>query len=158
LSATKENHDLFELGIQNKDYSLNRDGTYHAITRYPANWAGFGLTWNPWYVTFSELITGTNREYREYELKESSFVKLPMTGFAFDTSDINLASQIAQINAITDKILRTKQHGILSDGTRTFGSAAEMMNTIIKEAYTAGLQNIQDALAKQIQTHLDTQR
>jgi putative aldouronate transport system substrate-binding protein len=84
LFASKENHDLFELGVEGVDYTLRPDGTYKAITTYPANWPGYGFTWNPNYVTFSEYITGKNLEYRKYELKESAFVKQPITGFSFN--------------------------------------------------------------------------
>jgi putative aldouronate transport system substrate-binding protein len=158
LFTSKENHDLFELGIQGKDYSINSDGTFKAITTYPASWPGYGFTWNPNYVTYSEYITGKNREYRDYERKDTSFVLQPVVGFSFDGTNVNIASVVAQVKAVSDKVALTKLHGILSDGTRSFSSAKEMMNTNIAECYRAGMQTIQDELAKQITAHLSTQR
>ncbi|GHV53062.1 hypothetical protein AGMMS49579_11240 [Spirochaetia bacterium] len=158
LFASKENHDLFELGIQGKDYSINSDGTFKAITTYPAAWPGYGFTWNPNYVTYSEYITGKNREYRDYERKDTSFALQPVVGFSFDQSDVKIASTVAQVKAVSDKVALTKLHGILSDGTRTFSSAKEMMNTNIAECYKAGLQIIQDELARQIQANLDSRK
>jgi putative aldouronate transport system substrate-binding protein len=158
LFGSKENHDLFELGVQGVDYNINRDGTFKAITTYPAAWPGYGLTWNPNYVTYSEYITGKNREYRDYERKDTSFVLQPMIGFSFNGTDVNTASLVAQIKAVSDKVALTKLHGILSDGSRSFGSAKEMMNTNIAECSRAGLQKLQDEVARQIQAHLDGQK
>lgn len=154
LFGSQENHDLFELGIEGKDYSLNGDSTYTALTVYPANWPGYGMTWNPNYVTFSDLIQGTNLEYRKYELNESAFVQLPLSGFAFDASDVEVASYVAQVTAVSDKVALTKLHGILSDGTNNYDSAAAMMNANIAECYGAGLQEIQDELERQINEFL----
>ncbi|GHV53065.1 hypothetical protein AGMMS49579_11250 [Spirochaetia bacterium] len=159
LFTSKENHDLFELGIQGKDYSINSNGTFKAITTYPAVWPGYALTWNPNYVTYSEYIVGKNREYRDYERKDTSYILPAIVGYSsFDGSDVNIASVVAQVKAVSDKVAVTKLHGILSDGTRTFRSAKEMMNTNIAECYKAGLQTIQDELARQIQAHLDSQK
>jgi putative aldouronate transport system substrate-binding protein len=158
LFASKENHDLFELGIQGKDYTINSDGTFKAVSLYPANWPGYGFTWNPNYVTYSEYITGKNRQYRDYERSDDAFVLLPLTGFAFNGTDVNIASVVAQVKAVADKVALTKLHGLLSDGTRSYSSAKEMLDANMQECYRAGLQTLQDELAKQIQAHLDSQR
>jgi putative aldouronate transport system substrate-binding protein len=155
LFGSQENHDLFELGITDKDYTLNSDGTYKPLTTYPANWPGYGFTWNPNYVTYSEYFAGDIRKYRDYERAETSITQPLLTGFSFDGTDVNIASYIAQVRAVYGKIERTQLHGILSDGTRAFSSAKEMLNTIIAECYRAGLQPIQDELARQIQAYLD---
>jgi ABC-type glycerol-3-phosphate transport system substrate-binding protein len=158
LFASQENHDLFELGIQGKDYALNSDGTYRPISVYPANWPGYGFTWNPNYVTYSEFFTGDLKKYRDYERSESSITLPPMTGFSFDGTDINMATYVAQVRAVSDKIARTQLHGILSDGNRSFRTAREMMDTNLAEMNAAGLQNIQNELARQIQAYLDSGR
>jgi len=158
LFGSQENHDLFELGVQGKDYSLNSDGTYKALSTYPANWPGYGFTWNPNYVTYSEYFAGPIRQYRDYERKDSSVTLPPLTGFSFDASDVNIASYVAQVRAVYGKVERTQLHGILSDGTRTFTSAKAMMNTIMAECFSAGLTQIQAELKKQVQAFLDAKK
>jgi len=82
----------------------------------------------------------------------------PLNGFSFDASDINIASYAAQVAAVYSKVAGTQLHGILSDGTRTFSSAKEMMNTIMAECYNAGLTQIQAELKKQVQAFLDAKK
>lgn len=158
LFEDQANHDLFELGIEGKDYELTQEGTMKALTDYSTTFQGYGLTWNPNYVTYSELVTGKVLEYRKYELEESSYVSQPVTGFSFDvTSDIDLASAVAQVNAVAEKVARPKMHGILSDGTTTYNTVEEMLKTNIEECYDAGLQTILDALHEQLDAHMAAQ-
>ena len=154
MFGSKENHDLFELGVEGADYEMNSDGTYTAKTVYPANWAGYGMTWNPNYVTFSDLVQGTDLEYRTWELDEKSAVAQPITGFAFNASDVEVSSLVAQVKAVANKVALPKLHGILSDGTNTYGSAAEMIKANLDECEGAGLQDLQDELERQITEHL----
>lgn len=154
LFLSKENHDLFEMGIEGKDYELTEDGTYRSLSAYPDSFPGYAFTWTPSYVTFSELTTGKNLEYRRYELKEESYVSQPVCGFAFDVTDVDLASYVAQVTAVSEKVSKTKYHGILSDGTRNYDSMREMLKVNTEECYQAGLQNIIDALWKQLDEQL----
>jgi putative aldouronate transport system substrate-binding protein len=152
LFLSKENHDLFELGIEGTDYSINSDGTYHALSDYPLTWPGFGLTWNPSYVTFSELIQGTDRRYREYERTGRSHLPLPVTGFSFDPA--GAGSLMTQVSAVSSRVYLPLLHGLLDDGERTYRSAGDMLKANIEECYGAGLQRLQDELARQITEHL----
>ena len=77
-----------------------------------------------------------------------------MCGFAFDVTDVDLASYVAQVTAVSEKVSKTKYHGILSDGTRNYESMREMLKVNTEECYQAGLQNIIDALWKQLDEHL----
>ena len=160
MFSSKENHDLFEMGIEGKDYEITEYGTYRALSGYPDNFPGYGFTWTPEYVTFSdsERAGQNGLKYREYELDPESYVAQPVCGFSFDTStDVDLATYVAQVRAVSEKVDRPKSHGILNDGTQTYDDMIEMINKNVQECYEAGLQNIIDALEIQLNEHMASQ-
>lgn len=146
----EENHDLIELGIEGRDWSDNGDGTYKALSQY--SFPGYMMTWTAEYVKFGDTIPEDILKYRRFELQDSAFRSNVLPGFTFDTS--KFATETAQVKGITDKIKSVKLHGILSDGTTTYNSAAEMLKANLKDAYQSGGQVLEDALKEQVNTYL----
>lgn len=155
LFGEKEHHDLFELGIEGTDYEKTGDDQYQAISSYPENFPGYGFTWNPNYVMFSDVIPENVLKYRKYELQESAFAKSPLAGFRFDTSDMELSTYIAQVSAITANVQTTKLHGILNDGTKDYATAKEMFKANFDQAYANGGEEIEKAIKEQLTKFLE---
>lgn len=150
LFGSAENHDLFELGIEGKDWQAVGDSQYKDLTGYASNFPGYGFTWNPNYVKFSDALPQDILEYRVWETKQSSFVKSPVCGFSFDGTSTEMSTYTAQTKAVADMVNTVKLHGILNDGTTTYASMAEMLKTNSDSAYAAGADKVQAELVNQL--------
>ncbi len=153
IFVDEANHDLVQYGIEGTDWKDNGDGTYSKLSTY--TFPAYLLTSTREYVKYADSLPADIIEYKDYELKESTFVKLPVTGFTFDSSSIQ--TEFAQTKAITDKIYTVKGHGILNDGTTTYATAKEMLKANLDEAYKAGAQTIEDTLVQQLNDYLAAQ-
>lgn len=147
-------HDLFELGIEGKDWEAVGDDQYKDLSGYAAAFPGYGFTWNTTYVKFSDVFPDDVLAYRKWETKESSYIKQPVSGFSFDSSSSEMSTYTAQVKAIADMVATTKLHGILSDGTNTYSSMEEMLKASADACYAAGADKIQEELVKQINEYL----
>lgn len=145
------NHDLIDYGIEGKDWTDNKDGTYTKLSTY--SFPSYELTSTKEYVKFADLLPQEIIDYKNYELKDSTFTYLPVTGFTFDSTGIQ--TEYAQTKAITDKVGVVKGHGILNDGTNTYATASEMLKANLDEAYkSGGAQVLEDTIVQQINDHI----
>ena len=72
---------------------------------------------------------------------------MPVTGFHFDTSDVDLATSVAQCKAVTDMVATVKLHGIRVDGYgNSYDTIKEMLKANVDEAMENGGQEVVDAL------------
>jgi|GEM_PF-511378 len=144
------NHDLIQYGIEGKDWTDNKDGTYAKLSTY--SFPSYELTATKEYIKFEESIPEDIVEYKKYELLDSTFTYLPVTGYTFDSSSIQ--TEFAQAKAVTDKVATVKLNGILNDGTTTYSSAKEMLKANVEEAFKSGAQTIQDTLEQQLNEYI----
>ena len=160
LFGSQEAHDLFQLGIEGVDFVYGEtEGTYETLTSYSADFGGYGWTWNPTYALISTAYEGDALSYREYEYDSSSFSSLPILGFHFDTTDVDLSTAVAQCKAVTDMVSVIKLHGITTDGNGvTYDTMAEMLKANVDSAMENGGQEVVDALIEQLEAFLATKR
>lgn len=144
------NHDLIQYGIEGKDWKDNGNNTYTKLSTY--SFPSYELTSTKEYVKFADSLPEDIIKYKKYELEDSTFSYLPITGFTFDSSGIQ--TEYAQTKAITDKVYTVKGHGILNDGTNTYSTASEMMKANLEEAYKSGAQTLQDTIVQQINDYM----
>ncbi|MGN0661910.1 MAG: extracellular solute-binding protein [Faecalibacterium sp.] len=154
LFGSADNHNLFELGVEGKDWEAVGTDQFKDLTGYAAGFPGYGFTWNPNYVKFSSSLPEDILPYRMWETKQSSFCRQPVCGFSFDTSSPEMATCTAQTKAVADKVAISKLHGILSDGTTSYSSAKEMLNSNVAAVMAAGADKIQAELLKQLSAFL----
>lgn len=158
LFGSQEAHDLFQLGIEGVDFVYGEEeGTYETLTNYSADFGGYGWTWNPTYALISTAYDDEALEYRKYEYDPESFISLPVLGFHFDTTDVDLSTAVAQCKAVTDMVATVKLHGIRTDGNGvTYDTMAEMLKANTESAMENGGQQVVDALVAQLTEFLAT--
>ena len=80
---------------------------------------------------------------------------MPVTGFHFDTSDVDLATYVAQCKAVTDMTATVKIHGIRVDGYgNSYDTMKEMLKANVDEAMENGGQEVVDAFVEQLTAYL----
>lgn len=158
LFGSQEAHDLFQLGIEGVDFVYGEEeGTYETLTNYSADFGGYGWTWNPTYALISTAYEGDALSYRQYEYDETSFSSLPILGFHFDTTDVDLSTAVAQCKAVTDMVSVVKLHGIKTDGNGvTYDTITDMLKANVESAMENGGQQVVDALIEQLEAFLAT--
>lgn len=147
LFSSQENHDLFELGIEGTHWEKSGD-THYKTTANTQNYAfpGYELSWNP---TLSRVNADNSEDALKlitYQTEDSTYYKLPLAGFVFDTEPVK--TEIAKIqpkSAVLDPILK---NGLDKD----WRQSAEKLN---KELRKLGLEKVRAELIKQAQTFLD---
>lgn len=156
MFSSQANHDLIQLGIEGVDFVYGeKEGTYETLTSYSGDLGGYTISWNPNYALINSEYTDKALEFREYELREDTFVSMPILGFHFDTSDIDLSTAVAQCKAVTDMVSIVKLHGITTDGNgNSYNTITEMIRANVDEAMANGGQQVYDALKAQLEEHL----
>lgn len=152
LFGSQEAHDLFQLGIEGTDFEYGAEHTYTALTNYSVDFGGYGWTWNPAYALISTAYNEEALEYRKYEYDTAAFQAMPVLGFHFDTTDVDLATAIAQCSAVTDRIRIVKLHGITTDRN---GVSYESMTDMLRENTTLALENGGQIVVEALMEQLD---
>lgn len=153
VMASKENHDLFELGIEGKDwtavgedkYSLVSSGSGDAAASTQYTFPGYVMTWNPHYVRFSDKLPEEILEYKKYDLESDAYYPSPLAGFIFDTS--NIQTEMTKVNAIVSENSTALEHGALAN-------PIEVLRKANAEAEQNGRPAIKEELKKQINEFL----
>ncbi len=143
--ASKENHDLFELGIEGKDWTAVGDDKYSLPEDSQYTFPGYVLTWNPNFVRFSDELPEDIYEYKSYDLDTNGYYPSPLAGFIFDTS--NIQTEMTKVNAIMSENSTALEHGALND-------PVEVLRKANAEAEQNGREVIKEELKKQINEFL----
>ena len=156
MFGSQEAHDLIQYGIEGVDFEYSEvEGTVDVLSDYNSQFGAYGMTWNPTYALLSTAYDEQTLAYRQYEYQDSTFVSMPVLGFHFDTSDVDLATSVAQCKAVTDMVSTVKLHGIKVDGYgNSYDSVVEMINANVAEAMENGGQEVVDALIEQLTAYL----
>lgn len=156
MFGSQEAHDLIQYGIEGVDFEYGEvEGTVDVLSDYNSQFGAYGMTWNPTYALLSTAYDEQTLAYRQYEYQDSTFVSMPVLGFHFDTSDVDLATSVAQCKAVTDMVSTVKLHGIKVDGYgNSYDSVVEMINANVAEAMENGGQEVVDALIEQLTAYL----
>ncbi|QYR22765.1 extracellular solute-binding protein [Paenibacillus sp. sptzw28] len=147
LYSSKDNHDLFELGIEGEHWVKDGDNGYKTTDK-TTNYLfqGYELTWNP---TLSRINTDNDPEtikYIQYTMDKNSYYQIPLSGFVFDSKPV--ATEIAQIKP---KLQETAD--ILMTGLEPkWKELAQKSNS---EWRQLGLEKVRAEVIKQVQAYLD---
>ncbi|MNW46104.1 Bacterial extracellular solute-binding protein [compost metagenome] len=92
LFESQDNHDLFELGIEGKNWEAVGEDKF----KYPDgidlaqnySFPGYMLTWNPNYIRLSNTVPDNLVEYYRYIADEKTYIKSAVAGFAFNQDPV----------------------------------------------------------------------
>lgn len=149
LFSSRENHDLFECGIEGIHWTAVGDNRYQPIVNEEGSnylFPGYVLTWNPNYVMFPSDMPDDILAYKEYELQESSFYENLLADFAFDES--NVLSQFRKAEQIFNEVWPALRNGLLEE-------PEEVLYKAMDEAKENGLDDIMEEVERQLQEYLD---
>lgn len=147
IFSNKENHDLFELGIEGEHWIKDGENGYKTTDK-TSNYVfqGYELTWNPAFSRINTDQDPATLEYINYTLKKDSYYQVPLAGFVFDTSPV--ATDIAKIKPKLDPTADILMTGLEPN----WKELAQKSN---KEWRDLGLDKIRAEVIKQVQAYLD---
>lgn len=150
LFSSQQNHDLFELGIENTNWKAVGTNQYTIPSTVDAasnyNIPQYELTWNPVLTRISADLPTAAGSLFQYEASADSYSKIPFAGFTFDPS--NVKTQIAQLDS-----LEKGQESALITGS--FPDPAAQLAKFNASAEKAGLEDVRNEIQKQLQAYLD---
>jgi putative aldouronate transport system substrate-binding protein len=147
LYSSKDNHDLFELGIEGEHWIKDGDNGYKTTDK-TSNYLfqGYELTWNP---NLSRINTDNDPEtikFLQYTMDKNSYYQVPLAGFIFDTKPV--ATEIAQIKPKLQETADILMTG-LEPKWKEFAQKAN------KQWRDMGLEKVRAEVIKQVQAYLD---
>jgi putative aldouronate transport system substrate-binding protein len=153
LFQNRENHDLFEFGIEGEDWQVVGDDEYQDLN--PANkyvFPGYEMTWNPNYIRLNAGYPEDVKELYRYQNSPATYIASPIPGFTFNNeADSNLRTAYAAVAGI-----QATYRPILMLG---LSGSPEQARATLEEYYAkvknAGLDVIRQAVIDQVQKYLD---
>jgi len=107
IFSSQANHDLFELGVEDKHWTAVGDDKYDLMTNPDTgnsyNLGGYLMTWNPTMYRVSSTISEDVLSYIKNNSDQDYFVKDVTAGFSFDSTPVKtelaLISDVASIKS-----------------------------------------------------------
>ncbi|MDR0719711.1 MAG: extracellular solute-binding protein [Treponema sp.] len=154
LFQSRENHDLFELGIEGEDWKAFGDNEYQNLS--PANkytFPGYEMTWNPGFIRTDVNYPDVIKDIFQYQNNPDTYIPSPIPGFIFNNeADSALRTAYAAVAGI-----QATYRPILMLG---LAGRPEQTRKALEEYYakvkSAGLDVIRQAVIDQVQKYLDT--
>ncbi|MDR6879589.1 extracellular solute-binding protein [Bacillus sp. 3255] len=147
LFQNRENHDLFEYGIQGKHWEPVGDNQLKLLEESKNyTFPGYEFTWNPNMIRLPDDLDETAKKYFEYSAKADTYYAAVLAAFAFDTS--NVKAEFANVQSKADPFIQTLKAGQMKD----WETQAVKLNSELK---ALGLDKIRAEIAKQVQEYLD---
>jgi putative aldouronate transport system substrate-binding protein len=147
LFSSRENHDLFEFGIEGKHWEPVGDNQFKLLDESKNyNFPGYELTWNPNMIRVNSDLDDSVRKYIEYSAKQDTYYYPPLAGFTFDNT--NVKAEFANISSKYEPFSQMLKLGQYKDWT----AEAIKMNGELK---ALGLDKIREEIRKQVQSYLD---
>lgn len=149
LFTSRENHDLFEYGVEGVHWRAEGEERYEQIPDEEGEYylfPGYTLTWNSHYVRFPADMPEEILDYKEYELAESTYREHSLKDFSFD--DTNVKNEMRKVVQIFREVWPLLHNGLLEN-------PGEAMRAAVREAKANGLDAILEELKRQLQEYLD---
>lgn len=158
LFESQDNHDLFELGIEGKNWEKVGTDKYKIpdgvdpSTNYV--FPGYMLTWNPTYIRLSSSVPDNLVDAFRYEADEKTYVKSALAGFAFNQDPVKNELANPDFAKIPSEELPYKLGMVANpvDGLTKLQASHEANSKLQSD-----IDKIKQEAAKQIQAFLDQQ-
>ncbi|MFI3170393.1 MAG: DUF3502 domain-containing protein [Faecalibacterium sp.] len=153
IFQTRDNHDLFELGIEGDDWEAVGEEEYLSLdSANKYSFPGYELTWNPNYIRTDSALPDDPKEITMFLNEASNYQDTPLSGFIFDTEETtDLVNALSSVTAVESTWQATLMLGLDKDAT----AAQAHMDQFAAEVKTAGIDVIREAMIRQIQAFLD---
>ncbi|OUS75868.1 ABC transporter substrate-binding protein [Paenibacillus sp. MY03] len=147
LFQSRENHDLFEYGIEGKHWEPVGENQLKLLGESDNYvFPGYEFSWNPNMIRLPADLDETAKSYFEYSAKEDTYYAPVLAKFTFDTS--NVKGEFANVQSKADPFVQTLKAGQVKD----WEAEAVALN---KELKALGLDTIREEIKAQVQTYLD---
>jgi putative aldouronate transport system substrate-binding protein len=158
IFASQQNHDLFEYGIEGKNWVAVGDDKYKLPDGVDPgqNYAfpGYQLTWNPNYMRLAEAYPQDVVEYYSYVAQDTTFLKQVSAGFTFNGEPVktemtnpSFAKMAAENAGFELGLIKN-----IADN-----KAKQEQNLLKDKQLQADIQKIKAELVQQLQAFLDEQ-
>lgn len=146
LFSDKANHDLFEYGIEGKNWVSEGDDKYKVpeggtVYSFP----GYQLTWNTNMVRYPFDIDEDVLKYLQYRSKDDTYIKSELAGFSFNQEPVK--TEIAKVGPVFADINNLLLLGMLDN-------PKEKMAQAVEKAKKLGLEKIREEAKKQVEEFL----
>lgn len=153
LFENRENHDLFEYGIEGEDWEAVGEDEYRKIEGSNYTFPGYELTWNPNFIRTNTDLPDDAKAIVKYGNDPATYITSPIAGFTFDnTATPELQTAYAAVSAIQTEY----QPQIMLGLTKDPAAAQALVEEYYQKAEAAGLETIRQAVQDQLQAFLDT--
>lgn len=147
LFQSRDNHDLFELGIEGVHWEAVGEDQYNLLDASDNYmFPGYEFTWNPTMIRTSADLDETAKKYFEYSADPDSYYAPVLASFSFDTS--NVKGEFANVQSKADPFIQMLKAGQIKD----WESELQALN---KELQALGLETIRQEIKAQVQAYLD---
>ena len=147
LFSSKDNHDLFELGIEGEHWIKDGDNGYRTTDKSQNYiFQGYELTWNPFLSRVNTAQDAETLKYIAYAKDKNSYYQIPLSGFIFDTKPV-----ATEIGKIMPKLQPASD--ILMNGLDP--KWLELAQKTNNEMRDLGLEKVRAEIIKQVQAYLD---
>ncbi|WP_284645889.1 ABC transporter substrate-binding protein [Paenibacillus silviterrae] len=147
LFMSRENHDLFEYGIQGKHWEPVGDTGLKLLEESKSySFPGYELTWNPTMIRLASDLDETAKKYYEYSAKPDTYYAGVLSKFTFDSSAVK--SEFANIASKAEPWVQLLKAGQMKD----WEAQAVKLNGELK---AIGMAKLRAELQKQVQAYLD---
>ena len=152
LFENRDNHDLFELGIEGTDWEAVGDDEYRKLDGSTYNFPGYEMTWNPNFIRTNADLPDDAKAIAKYGNDPDTYITSAIAGFTFDnTATPELQTAYAAVSAIQTEY----QPQIMLGLTKDPAAAQDLVDEYYQKAEAAGLETIRQAVKDQLQTFLD---
>jgi putative aldouronate transport system substrate-binding protein len=154
IFQSRENHDLFELGIEGEDWRSVGDYEYENLL--PSNkysFPGYEMTWNPNFVRTDANYPEAIKDIFRYQNDPASYIPSPIPGFIFNNeADSSLRTAYAAVAGIQATYRPILMLGLAGTPEQT----RKTLEEYYAKAKSAGLDIIRQAVIDQVRKYLDT--
>lgn len=149
LFGDKELHDLFEYGIEGKDWEKNGNDkmkipdTADKTKLY--NFQGYLLSWNPTMVRLPAEVPEKVAKAAAFTFRDDTYFKVPLAAFNFNTEAVKL--EVAKVAPVFSDEMQVVNLGMLDN--------VELeLQKLNEKAKKLGLEKIREELKKQIEDYI----
>ena len=86
LFENRDNHDLFELGIEGTDWEAVGDDEYRKLDGSTYNFPGYEMTWNPNFIRTNADLPDDAKAIAKYGNDPDTYITSAIAGFTFDNT------------------------------------------------------------------------